>query len=548
MRSFRRAVLCYCLGAGFHAGIVDATSGREGEVISLSSEDAGVSDDIALLVQQLRKFEESNGERIKKLETLMAARYDGGAGDAGDASAGDAGDASGSALPKFYMYEDAGWISNEQLLDCWMNEFDGDTKYPWLHEKEDAQNSGDIWVYYNLKNHPSRTMNPDEAKIFYVPYLVRISALLEKECAGTTHSDERHIAFVNAVNQSKIYQRNRGKDHLFVCQSWECYDYLQQIKMSSFQEIGENTILREGYIAIHENNPRWTQHWAPERIIVIPYNANSKLLALTDSLTLQDRQNTQFDYNIYFASGHCSGNAIPWSNCNRSIYNSLNTYPDNVIVTPGEPECAQTPGWCCDSHKCHNKKVIELFKNAPDMFVSYAKFLQKSRFNLMGCGDTPTSRRFSDAIAAGTIPLFPNWRYFHEEEGMTYGQQYAWRHGTSTMPHVSFPWKISYDKLSVLIPELTAYNTQMAAVEDAVQEVIKSGEYAKKQKYLFDVRDDLVYGWGSPVKAAEKLKKGEKGGSDRFGRVAENLVYEAYHRINNMPLPYLQIPIPYPRA
>jgi hypothetical protein len=280
-------------------------------------------------------------------------------------------------IPKFYMYEDAGWISNEDLLDCWDKVNGG--KMPWLQEKEHAQNSGDIWIYYALKDHPSRTKDPAEATLIYVPYLVRISNLLgDNECKGTT-AEERDATFVQALNASKIYQKNMGSDHLFVCQSWECYDYLQKIKASA-QMNNKDSILLNGYLAVHENNPRWTQRWNQSRVIVIPYNANTNLLKATASLTLQDVQQEQIDFNIFFASGHPSGNAVKWANCNRSHYNYLNQYPDNVAIV-NEPDCFPDPDnqdvvdkdFCCIGQECRNEKAKKLLRDHRDPFESYAE-------------------------------------------------------------------------------------------------------------------------------------------------------------------------------
>ena len=125
---------------------------------------------------------------------------------------------------------------------------------------------------------------------------------------------------------------------------------------------------------------------------------------------------------------------------------------------------------------------------------------------------------------------------------MSWGEKYAWRHATATMPHVAFPWKVNYAALSVLVPEQVALRTQMGAEEQADEEALKSGSFAAKQAYLFTVRDDLVYGWGSPVKAAVNAWLGKQGGHDRFGRVAENLVYEASCRIAGKPLPFRPCP------
>jgi hypothetical protein len=159
--------------------------------------------------------------------------------------------------PKVYMYDVLAMtgVSNDQLLKCYNDTFQ---KYPWENEKEDAQNSADIWLYYAIRSHKNRVRDPAEADIFFIPFLPRISFIVDV-CNGTT-ANSRKQTFMRAMAASKWHQRKRGADHVLVCQSWECKTYLKGLEF-----------LRKGYLAIHERNPTWGNHWAKERMIIIPY-------------------------------------------------------------------------------------------------------------------------------------------------------------------------------------------------------------------------------------------------------------------------------------
>jgi hypothetical protein len=93
----------------------------------------------------------------------------------------------------------------------------------------------------------------------------------------------------------------------------------------------------------------------------------------------------------------------------------------------------------------------------------------------------------------------------------------------------------------------------------------------ERQKYLFAVREELIYGWGSPIDAAiacikdrleqvtgshessepsetsgiSNVMKGDGGGNNRFGRVADNVLEEAWRRSQDLDLPYLPFPRPH---
>jgi hypothetical protein len=185
-----------------------------------------------------------------------------------------------SRQPKVFVYEsgtkDMGggeWVEAEVLIECYLareaaegyDQQKGGSGaqpilFPWQKEKEDAQDSADIWLHYAFKSHPLRTYDPEEADIFFVPFLLRISHAVgdKRECAGTKSHAERVSQFETALESSPFYKRKHGRDHLFVCQSWECASYMCNSRIPK--------LLQQGLLAMHERNQVWSCGWNSEQV------------------------------------------------------------------------------------------------------------------------------------------------------------------------------------------------------------------------------------------------------------------------------------------
>jgi hypothetical protein len=92
------------------------------------------------------------------------------------------------------------------------------------------------------------------------------------------------------------------------------------------------------------------------KIIVVPYVANTDLLRLSEPLTLQSKRESTshsngsnghdglaFDFDLFYASGHDSGDAVRWAGCNRSLYRplgeGLHNSQHNAVLLWGDPSC-----------------------------------------------------------------------------------------------------------------------------------------------------------------------------------------------------------------
>lgn len=108
---------------------------------------------------------------------------------------------------------------------------------PWNDERrhEMAQNTASLWLHEDLKRHPLRTLDPDEADLFVMPIETYVSAALTKPCTmralvqkedkftlqeiETTQS-MRNVAIVSALQASPYWRRHGGRDHMVVCAWW----------------------------------------------------------------------------------------------------------------------------------------------------------------------------------------------------------------------------------------------------------------------------------------------------------------------------------------
>ena len=118
---------------------------------------------------------------------------------------------------KFFIY-DSSEFNFTNVVECYSQRRNASI---WTHEiRNTAQNTGELWMYTKLADHPNRTKDPAEADLFYVP-LFSFTSFRTGDCQGTNHS-ERMLGVAKALNESEYWARHNGADHLFICSFWEC--------------------------------------------------------------------------------------------------------------------------------------------------------------------------------------------------------------------------------------------------------------------------------------------------------------------------------------
>jgi len=298
-------------------------------------------------------------------------------------------------VPRIYVYDDPR-VNWSYLIPCYKEQHGGVA--PWGDEEsEHAQNMGEVWMHRLMMKHPRRTMNPEEASIFYIPMYITVSSDAEPlggslTCNGKTHMERVSEALEFLETESLYFKNLGGSDHVLACTWWRC---------GAAMGNKARVILSRAVIGINESPPInniWARWECMNRVVTIPYVASSKLTTGQDHHKNVDRK-----IPFYFA-GRARGRVER----------------ENLVVISDK----------------YNESFIGVsdwdWTDNPD---SYAEHITNSVFCLSPRGDTPSSRRLFDAVAAGCIPV------------MTESQI-----GDGAVP---FRNLINYESFSIIVPDDT---------------------------------------------------------------------------------------------
>ena len=165
------------------------------------------------------------------------------------------------------------------------------------------------------------------------------------------------------------------------------------------------------YIVSFERNKGWTGDVDLTNIIVSPYVVQPHLSSkdLAGAFTNATRTD---NFVFYLATGR--SHAVEWGGYNRSM----------VLPLRGETN-------------------MKIGIDEPVPPLEFQKYMLESDYCLLTCGDTPTSRRLTDSMVFGCIPIFIGTRLFGECEPPCF-PGYGWTdtHGLSHLPYEeSIPWR-----------------------------------------------------------------------------------------------------------
>lgn len=211
-------------------------------------------------------------------------------------------------------------------------------------------------------------------------------------------------------------------------------------------------LVHEPMFASQEDIEQYKQ-W-PGKLVVIPYVAKHELSAMD----LHEEDINQKEPVFFFQGEITPQVATPGIHRRQLLIDAFRKYPES---------------WIMDTHKNYSGH-------------SYETGMLKARFCLVPEGDTPTSSRLFDAIAAGCVPLILSDR-------------------------IALPFKDFVDWKAFSMHPLTSHYLETAkllevgAAADAVKQVASfpSEQLSELQRRLHEVREVFVYGRGSPVEPAK---------------------------------------------
>ncbi|EOD18621.1 hypothetical protein EMIHUDRAFT_243671 [Emiliania huxleyi CCMP1516] len=265
----------------------------------------------------------------------------------------------------------------------------------------------ELFVYWELRSHPQRTHDPSAASLFVVPALPHVDP----------GSVDRVAA---ALALEPAWLRRRGADHLVACTHWQCAGLLGKLFWM---------VALRGLTVSLERNVKWLDprvpHWihnqterAPfdpavdrglclDRVIVVPYPPHAGLMRPCGSAPAyrpwhQRRVNVSFFGTIRQREGlNDSSGGV------RAALGRLARAPRAVtggeeLERRGVHVRLSSVREFDQSRRCGP----ELAKRCRRVEVRrYAHEMRDSIFCLHLRGDTSTSRRLYDSVAAGCIPI-----------------------------------------------------------------------------------------------------------------------------------------------
>lgn len=371
---------------------------------------------------------------------------------------------------KFYMY-DLPPALNTDLLKCYEKETNTSV---WIDErKERAQNTAEIWVHKVLESHPRRTRDPSEASIFYVPFYGALSAHFSgvpehnlKPCNGQGHLERVDMLLAHLKDSSLFESPEQQAKHAMTVSYWgvttRSYPHWEEWLDTSYAVL--TGPLRDAFhkvrVLIYEphfggfGDPEEFKYWDGP-VTTIPYVADHHLANAKFSLPAQRLFSVYFRGNMELdSSNKTSGVASDGQVTRCSAFQSARDIPGSRLI---------------DSSTNFS-------------YQAYVDEMLNSTFCLVPRGDTPTSRRLFDAIAAGCVPVLV-------------GDDLS----------VPFDDILDWDAFSIRIREENSAHVKIRLMS------ITARKLAEMQTELLKVRDDFIYGWGNPL-------------NGNWGRVVDNIL------------------------
>jgi len=352
---------------------------------------------------------------------------------------------------KFFIYNLTS-LKFEELALCYHEQHGMNV---WEHEKRDlVQDLAELWLLRSLVNHPSRTYDPEEADLFYIPMLPVLSFRVGN-CSGMNHAG-RMFRIAAILRDSRYFRRNNGRDHLIVCGWFKCNRVLDLLN----EAVGLN---ETSLLSISERSQSWSNWKCPEKLIIHPYVANTGITRRFPNTPFLERNTTFF-----------------FAGCERGIVERANTKILSYV----------------------RRSFIRVHKNCNLFKVdidTYSDIISDSKFCLVPMGDTYTSRRLYDAIAAGCIPVI-------QDGGIR-----------DTLP---FFWKLNYSEFAIFLPEAVFRDKQLLLQHGVELLIQDQKEHEAMQTRLLEVRDELIWGGGNPFSSNATV-----------GVVGDNVLQEAFWKV-----------------
>ena len=264
----------------------------------------------------------------------------------------------------------------------------------------DDQYSGEHYFLQQLRQHRWRVSDPSSAILFVVPLYV--NAALQPSVTGTscngTHFQRLLDATASAVASTAQYHRFHGADHIIVCNSWKFaqkppiqapWSKLGHLPNDFFRHTFRNAIV--GHMEARNGDDAFGSFWRCS--VVSPYVANYDE---AERSHLRVPSSLARDVSFFFQGGANNRGTFGYA-FRQAVLAQLDGFPRahvSAFSLPGGPR---------DTAPCRGTTTTNC--RAARSNSGFRSLMARSKFNLVLRGDSPSSRRLYDGLAAGSLAV-----------------------------------------------------------------------------------------------------------------------------------------------
>ena len=407
-----------------------------------------------------------------------------------------------------------------------------------------GKHEDDILFLTRIYVHPSRTKNPEKAKIFIIPVILGSifrflsykfacternagKCLLEKGVCGK--NSRMHTMMENAargVMKSEFFKKNDGKDHLIVSSDFRAQNsnwypkefgaLVRKVSFGTFEEFWAPILMNTQVVFNYADSGRngvKIKRIRSRCSIVTPYVNKVEIEDFEDNSIneMKNISDRKIDF-LFMGQWNQKGSYAHRRRFNLIFHRGLNELGGKTRIFANTVAFGKTTKNCeyskfknlinsSDPHQTiigKNTQLEPVAKTAPkltnckipaSMKTDYLELLSNTKLALIISGDTASTSRIYDAIERGAIPIVVS----------------------DLLPMVGLPfkYKVPWERLVYFLSVHSDEQSVLRVLEDIS---VRMGELEEKQRLLKKYGKEVL--WWS------------KGGSN----VVDNLVDEAYYK------------------
>ncbi|CAM9459711.1 unnamed protein product [Choristocarpus tenellus] len=238
-----------------------------------------------------------------------------------------------------------------------------------------------------LRKHSWRTMEPEDAEVFVLLFDVDESKMAGM-CRGESHHDRTENA-VQTVISSPWYQRNNGRDHFWPLGHWHILYKEHKYYPQSLRNVIVNMTV--GRYSTWQQSTQDVSYWMGDGKLEVergrPWWRNKDEWRCTVLVSVRAREDT-YKHDLSYEEWHARG--------------------ISVYFRGKEGSCTDSAGAATSRAKVFDLNVLpntSIHKNHAATHEEYVREIQDAQFCLVMECDDPQTSRYTDALAAGCMPL-----------------------------------------------------------------------------------------------------------------------------------------------